>query len=163
MLEGRPSWAAKFDHQALAPSVCIILVTLTNKYLQRHGHEVRPYMRTLAQPSSRRRRCGGVPTSILERLRPEGQARYAGLARGGGGEHGWIMSKAAKREFNVIVERDEEGYYVASVPELPGCHTQARSLDKLMVRVREAVELCLEVERDSGKRNEFIGVQRIAV
>ncbi|MBK8475208.1 MAG: type II toxin-antitoxin system HicB family antitoxin [Opitutaceae bacterium] len=73
------------------------------------------------------------------------------------------MSKAAKREFNVIVERDAEGYYVASVPELPGCHTQARSLDKLMVRVREAVELCLEVERDAGKRNEFIGVQRIAV
>ena len=73
------------------------------------------------------------------------------------------MRKAAKREFNVIVERDEAVYYVASVPELPGCHTQARSLDKLMVRVREAVELCLEVERESGRRIEFIGVQRIAV
>ena len=53
--------------------------------------------------------------------------------------------KAPKREFSVIVERDEDGYYVASVPELPGCHTQARSLDKLMLRVREAIELCLEV------------------
>ena len=63
----------------------------------------------------------------------------------------------------MIVERDEEGYYVASVPELPGCHTQARSLDKLIERVREAIELCLEVERDRRATTEFIGVQRVAV
>lgn len=71
--------------------------------------------------------------------------------------------KAAKHEFSVIVERDEDGYYVASVPELPGCHTQARSLDKLMERVREAIELCLEVEREALPKTEFIGVQRVAV
>ncbi|MDO8755742.1 MAG: type II toxin-antitoxin system HicB family antitoxin [Anaerolineales bacterium] len=65
-------------------------------------------------------------------------------------------------EFNVIIERDEEGYYVASVPELQGCHTQARSLDKLMVRIREAIELCLEVD-EGIVSNEFIGMQRIAV
>ena len=58
------------------------------------------------------------------------------------------MRTASKREFIVIVERDAEGYYVASVPELPGCHTQARSLDKLIVRIREAIELCLEVESE---------------
>jgi len=73
------------------------------------------------------------------------------------------MRKARKREFNVVVERDEEGYYVASVPELPGCHTQARSLDKLMERIREAIELCLEVERGGEATTEFVGVQRIAV
>ncbi len=73
------------------------------------------------------------------------------------------MRRNNKREFSVIVERDEEGYYVASVPELPGCHTQARSLDKLMDRVREAIELCLEVERDARGTTEFIGVQRVAV
>jgi predicted RNase H-like HicB family nuclease len=56
------------------------------------------------------------------------------------------MRKNARREFNVIVERDQEGYYVASVPALPGCHTQACSLDKLIERIREAIELCLEVE-----------------
>ena len=50
------------------------------------------------------------------------------------------------REFSVIVERDSEGYYVASVPELQGCHTQAKSLDKLMERIREAIALCLEAE-----------------
>ncbi len=73
------------------------------------------------------------------------------------------MRKAKKREFSVIVERDEEGYYVASVPELPGCHTQARSLDKLLERIREAIELCLKVERDVRSTTEFVGVQRIAV
>jgi predicted RNase H-like HicB family nuclease len=73
------------------------------------------------------------------------------------------MRKTRRREFNVVVERDEEGYYVASVPELPGCHTQARSLDKLMERIREAIELCLEVERNVGATTEFVGVQRIAI
>jgi len=69
-----------------------------------------------------------------------------------------------RREFNVVIERDAEGYYVASVPELRGCHTQARSLDKLLSRIREAIELCLKVE-DSPTRepSEFVGVQRIAV
>lgn len=73
------------------------------------------------------------------------------------------MRRVSKREFSVIVERDEEGYYVASVPELPGCHTQARSLDKLIARVREAIELCLEVDRDARATTEFIGVQRVTV
>jgi predicted RNase H-like HicB family nuclease len=66
-----------------------------------------------------------------------------------------------KREFNVVIERDEDGYFVASVPALRGCHTQAKSLDVLMKRVREAIELCLEVEAPT--MNEFVGVQRIAV
>jgi predicted RNase H-like HicB family nuclease len=73
------------------------------------------------------------------------------------------MRKHSKREFNVIVERDIEGYYVASVPELPGCHTQARSLDKLMERIQEAIELCLEVNGDLPPEAEFIGVQRVTV
>jgi predicted RNase H-like HicB family nuclease len=73
------------------------------------------------------------------------------------------MRKGRKREFNVVVERDEAGYYVASVPELPGCHTQARSLDKLMERIREAIELCLEVDHAAATKTEFVGVQRIAV
>ena len=71
--------------------------------------------------------------------------------------------KLAKREFSVIIERDEAGFYVASVPELRGCHTQARSLDKLMARIREAIDLCREVEGDLSSEIEFIGVQRIAV
>lgn len=47
------------------------------------------------------------------------------------------------KEFTVVIEMDGDGYYVASVPELRGCHTQARSLDELAERVREAILLCL--------------------
>ncbi len=68
-----------------------------------------------------------------------------------------------KREFNVVIEKDAEGYYVASVPSLPGCHTQARSLDTLMKRIGEAIDLCLEVRRTPYVKTEFVGVQRIAV
>jgi predicted RNase H-like HicB family nuclease len=68
-----------------------------------------------------------------------------------------------KRAFNVLIERDAEGYYVATVPELRGCHTQAKSLDKLMKRIREAIDLCLEVEGNEPQKSEFIGVQRITV
>ncbi len=70
--------------------------------------------------------------------------------------------KATEQEFSVIIERDEEGWLVASVPSLPGCHTQARSLDTLMKRIREAISLCLEVQ-DPSPRTEFVGVQRIGV
>ena len=48
-----------------------------------------------------------------------------------------------QRKFTVVIERDEEGYYVGTVPALRGCHTQAKTLDTLMKRVREAIELCL--------------------
>ncbi len=69
-----------------------------------------------------------------------------------------------KRELTVIIERDEDGYFVGTVPELKGCHTQARSLDELIERMKEAASLCLEAE---GKLTEselqFVGVQRIAV
>jgi predicted RNase H-like HicB family nuclease len=48
------------------------------------------------------------------------------------------------RRFTVIIELDEDGYYVGSVLELPGCHTQAQTLKILMERIREAIELYLE-------------------
>ncbi|AET65195.1 hypothetical protein Mhar_1838 [Methanothrix harundinacea 6Ac] len=57
-------------------------------------------------------------------------------------------SREMKAKFNVLVERDEDGYYVATVPSLPGCHTQAKSLDELMERAKEAIELYLEVEKE---------------
>ena len=65
------------------------------------------------------------------------------------------------REFDVVVEKDLDGFYVASVPSLQGCHTQASSLDELMSRIQEAIELCLEVEGTPTEELEFIGVQRI--
>jgi predicted RNase H-like HicB family nuclease len=79
--------------------------------------------------------------------------------------HGIVVSKHGdmkmKREFNVVIEQDEDGYFVALVPALRGCHTQAKSLDILMKRIKEAIELCLEVEEPVS--NQFVGVQRVAV
>lgn len=63
-----------------------------------------------------------------------------------------------KRKFGVLVEKDEDGYYVASVPTLPGCHTQAKSMDDLLGRIKEAIEAYLEAEKDI-EISEFIGVQ----
>lgn len=68
-----------------------------------------------------------------------------------------------KRKFTVLIERDEEGYYVASVPALRGCHTQARTLDTLMKRVREVIELCIEDGDAVENSLELVGIQQISV
>jgi predicted RNase H-like HicB family nuclease len=67
------------------------------------------------------------------------------------------------KNFNVVIERDTEGYLIASVPSLPGCHTQAKSLDILMERIREAIELYLEVQQDEFEELDFVGIQKITV
>jgi predicted RNase H-like HicB family nuclease len=69
----------------------------------------------------------------------------------------------ARRKFTVVIERDEDGYYVASVPALPGCHTQAKTLDALMKRVREVIELCLEDKGTEPEVLELVGIQQISV
>jgi len=69
-----------------------------------------------------------------------------------------------KREFTVVIEKDTEGYYIATVPQLKGCHTQAKTLDELMERIKEAVLLCLEAEGERGVESlELVGIQKIAV
>lgn len=68
-----------------------------------------------------------------------------------------------EKQFSVIIERDREGYYVASVPALRGCHTQAKSLDELVVRIKEAIELCLEVEGKDVESLDFVGVQQVSI
>lgn len=67
------------------------------------------------------------------------------------------------RQFDVVIERDEEGTYVASVPQLPGCHTDATSIDDLMVEIREAIELYLEAEGREPGNLEFVGIQRVTI
>jgi predicted RNase H-like HicB family nuclease len=66
------------------------------------------------------------------------------------------------RDFTVVVTRDAEGSYVADVPELRGCHTQARSLDELQDRVREVIELCLDDEPAEAP-SDLVAVQRVRV
>jgi predicted RNase H-like HicB family nuclease len=74
-----------------------------------------------------------------------------------------IWRRNMSRKFSVIIERDTEGYYVGTIPELRGCHSQARSLDELMIRIREAAELCLEAQMDGWEPLDFVGVQTISV
>ena len=69
-----------------------------------------------------------------------------------------------KNEFHVVIERDAEGLFIASVPTLQGCHTQAKSLNVLITRMHQAMELCLEVaENPFSGFPDFIGVQRVTV
>ncbi len=69
----------------------------------------------------------------------------------------------SKRKFTVLIEKDEGGYYVASVPALRGCHTQAKNLDTLMKRVREVIELCLEDDDAEVDSLELVGIQQVTV
>ena len=72
----------------------------------------------------------------------------------------------ASYTFPVVVTQDEDGVYVATVPQLAGCHTQARTLPELYERVEEVIAVCLEVERERNRpvmQQKFIGVQQIEV
>ncbi len=66
------------------------------------------------------------------------------------------MTIPRKNQYRVLIERDEDGYFVASVPALPGCYTQAKTYAELMRRVREAVELCVGVAKTDTKYREKI-------
>jgi len=69
------------------------------------------------------------------------------------------------KEFTIVIEQDEDGIYVASVPELEGCHTQARTLDELKETMKKAIELYLEVESDliDEVPLQFVGIQKVEV
>ena len=67
------------------------------------------------------------------------------------------------RKYTVVIEKDEEGWLVSEVVELPGCHTQAKSMDDLLRRTKEAIQAYLGTEKDPEISEEFIGVQQIEV
>ena len=74
------------------------------------------------------------------------------------------MGMKMKNEYTILIEKDEDGYYVGSIPALPGCHSQARSVDQLMERMEEAIALWLEVEQEADPSPlEWVGIQRLAV
>ncbi|MBI4919679.1 type II toxin-antitoxin system HicB family antitoxin [archaeon] len=64
--------------------------------------------------------------------------------------------------FTVLIEKDEDGLYIGSVPALKGCHTQGETIDELLRNVKEAIGLCLEVEKEVSQ-DEFIGVQKVQI
>ena len=65
--------------------------------------------------------------------------------------------------FTVLIEQDETGAFIARVPDLKGCHTYAGSIPELLKRVREAIELCLEVEGKKTRPLRFVGVQQVSI
>ncbi len=66
-------------------------------------------------------------------------------------------------KYTVLIERDEEGWLVSEVVELPGCHTQAKTMDELLKRTKEAIKAYLETEEPVEISEEFVGVQQIEV
>ena len=64
-------------------------------------------------------------------------------------------------KFPVVIEQDEDGVYIGIVPDLKGCHTQARTLGELEKRLKEAIALCLDVERKQFQQNKFIGLHQV--
>jgi len=67
--------------------------------------------------------------------------------------------------FDVIIEKDEDGWFIADVPAIPGCHTQGKTKKELMKNIKEAIELCLEVqnEKKKAKKTPFVSVEKVAV
>jgi predicted RNase H-like HicB family nuclease len=112
---------------------------------------------------------------------PDKTASNAGLELGlGGGELAWScgnltkndkddivkvegkLKMSTKYEFPVIIEKDEDGILIASVPSLPGCHTQATNITTLLKRIKEAILLYLDVRKDIPHLK-FVGLQEVEV
>lgn len=55
--------------------------------------------------------------------------------------------KSNNQYFGVIVERDEDGFYIAECPSLKGCHAQGETLDETLKNIKEVIELCLEDDK----------------
>jgi predicted RNase H-like HicB family nuclease len=73
-----------------------------------------------------------------------------------------LEATVAGREFYVVIEKDEDGYFVGEVPQLKGCYTQGKTLDELMTNIKEVIEMCLEDEGD-GEIPEFVGIHKIEI
>ncbi len=66
-------------------------------------------------------------------------------------------------DFTVIIEQDDDGVYVANVPELEGCYTQGKTLQIVLERIKEAIEVCLEGDKDEVSPMKFVGIQKVQV
>jgi len=67
-------------------------------------------------------------------------------------------------DLTILIEQDEDGIYVASVPEIQGCHTQGKTIPQVLERIREAIEVCLEAEPELAPHSmKFVGIQRINI
>ena len=65
--------------------------------------------------------------------------------------------------FTVLIEQDEDGIYVAKVPDIIGCYTQGKTVEQAMERIKEAIQVCLEADEEDILPLKFIGVQQLEV
>ena len=68
-----------------------------------------------------------------------------------------------KHTFTVLIEQDEEGIYVAKVPEIPGCYTQGKTVEQALERIKEAIQVCVESEKEDLPQMKFIGIQQLEI
>ena len=66
-------------------------------------------------------------------------------------------------EFNVVIEKDEDGFFVASVPEIQGCYTQGKTIQEVLERIKEAIEVCLEADGEDIRPMKFVGIQKVEI
>lgn len=67
------------------------------------------------------------------------------------------------KKFNIIIEKGQDGHLISEVVEIPGCHTQAKNMDDLLKRTKEAIELCIDEQTNLIIHDNFIGIQKIEV
>lgn len=65
--------------------------------------------------------------------------------------------------FTTIIEQGEDGWYVATVPDIPGCYTQGKSVAQVLERIKEAIEVCLEADKEEIEPMRFVGVQQVQI
>jgi len=66
-------------------------------------------------------------------------------------------------DFNVVIEQDEDGIFIARVPQIDGCYTQGKNLHEVLERIKEAIEVCLEGDKENISPLKFIGIQKVQV
>jgi predicted RNase H-like HicB family nuclease len=69
----------------------------------------------------------------------------------------------AMLDFTVLIEQDEDGIYLAKVPEIEGCYTQGKSIEEVLERIKEAIEVCLEGDKKDVNPLRFIGIQKVQI
>lgn len=67
------------------------------------------------------------------------------------------------KTFTVLIEQDEDGIYVVKVPEIPGCYTQGKTVEQAMERIKEAIQVCVESEKEEFPQMKFIGIQQLEI
>ncbi len=67
-----------------------------------------------------------------------------------------------KLHFPIMIEIDEDGYFIVSCPTFKGCHSYGETIDEALENIKEAIELCLE-EQKLEPLNKFVGFREVEI